>query len=99
MNHLGKPDAGNLPVRFEEGDGDGVGRAISTLLQIALLFGASLRLDPAIRSTAPSSVAYLRQTPSRRSMLKKRMTAYFFGPLPTTCITIDAGMESFAVVP
>ena len=32
MNHLGKPDAGNLPVRFEEGDGDGMGRAISTLL-------------------------------------------------------------------
>lgn len=32
MNHLGKPDAGNLPVRFDEGDGDGVRRAISTLL-------------------------------------------------------------------
>ena len=32
MNHLGKPDAGDLPVRFEEGDGDGMGRAIFTLL-------------------------------------------------------------------
>jgi hypothetical protein len=33
MNHLGKPDAGNLPVRFEEGDGDGMGRTIPTLLK------------------------------------------------------------------
>ena len=32
LNHLGKPDAGNLPVRFEEGDGDGVGRTIPILL-------------------------------------------------------------------
>ena len=31
MNPPGKPDAGNLHVRFEEGDGDGKGRAISTL--------------------------------------------------------------------
>ena len=36
MNHLGKPDAGDLPVRFEEGDGDGMGRAISTLLNVSL---------------------------------------------------------------
>ena len=33
MSRLGKPDAGDLPVRFEEGDGDGMGRAISTLLK------------------------------------------------------------------
>ena len=32
-------------------------------VRIALLFGASLRLDPAIRSTSPSSVAYPRQAP------------------------------------
>jgi hypothetical protein len=31
MNPPGKPDAGNLHVRFDEGDGDGVGRAIPTL--------------------------------------------------------------------
>ena len=32
-------------------------------VRIALLFGASLHLDPAIRSTSPSSVIYLRQAP------------------------------------
>ena len=26
MNHTGKPDAGNPPVRFDEGDGHGEGR-------------------------------------------------------------------------
>ncbi len=31
MKPSGKPDAGNLPVRFDEGDGDGEGRTISTL--------------------------------------------------------------------
>ena len=36
-------------------------------VRIALLFGASLRLDPAIRSTSPASVAYLRQAPSGAS--------------------------------
>ena len=39
MNRMGKPDAGNLPVRFEEGGGDGVGRAIPTLLTVARLGG------------------------------------------------------------
>jgi hypothetical protein len=38
MNPPGKPDAGNLHVRFDEGDGDGVGRAIPTLL-VALGYG------------------------------------------------------------
>jgi hypothetical protein len=33
MKPSGKPDAGNLPVRFDEGDGDGEGRTISTLRQ------------------------------------------------------------------
>ena len=33
MNPSGKPDAGNLHVRFEAGDGDGVDRAIPTLLR------------------------------------------------------------------
>jgi len=32
MKSSGKPDVGNLQVRFEEGGGDGMGRAISTLL-------------------------------------------------------------------
>ncbi len=31
MNRMGKPDAGNLPVRFDEGGGVGVGRATPTL--------------------------------------------------------------------
>jgi hypothetical protein len=32
MNRMGKPDAGNLPVRFDEGGGVGVDRATPTLL-------------------------------------------------------------------
>ena len=31
MNHLGKPDAGDLPVQFVERDGDGMDRAIATV--------------------------------------------------------------------
>jgi hypothetical protein len=30
VNSSGKPDAGNLPVRFDEGDGDGKSRTIPT---------------------------------------------------------------------
>jgi hypothetical protein len=37
MKPSGKPDAGNLPVRFDEGDGDGEGRTISTLRRWSLV--------------------------------------------------------------
>jgi hypothetical protein len=37
MKPSGKPDAGNLPVRFDEGDGDGEGRTISTLRHWSLV--------------------------------------------------------------
>jgi hypothetical protein len=39
MKPSGKPDAGNLPVRFDEGDGDGEGRTISTLRSWSLVPG------------------------------------------------------------
>jgi len=37
MKPSGKPDVGNLQVRFDEGDGDGSGRAISTLLRSSVV--------------------------------------------------------------
>ena len=40
MNHTGKPDAGSPPVRFDEGDGHGVSRAIVPLLKINVVMKA-----------------------------------------------------------
>lgn len=35
VNHLGKPDAGELHVRFDEGDGSTRSRPYSTILRVA----------------------------------------------------------------
>lgn len=51
MKPSGKPDAGNLPVRFDEGDGDGEGRTISTLRRWSLAPGQAVDTIPVLLRT------------------------------------------------